>query len=201
MIDRLNGTCLAAGPTWAVVQVGGMGLKVLCTPATAAKLHPSEECQLFTTLVPREDSLTLYGFASQSERDCFELVQTASGVGPKLALSIVSVLSPADLAQAVAREDLKAITSVPGIGAKGAQKLVIELRDKVAALGVDETGAAPKASASGAWRDQVTAGLLGLGWSAKDAETACDRVDHLAADDPTVPVPMLMRAALQSLAR
>lgn len=200
MIDRLSGTVAAVGTTWAVVEVGGLGLKAWCPPATAARLRPGRPAVLFTTLVPREDSLTLYGFSAAEERDAFELVQTASGVGPKLALAVVSVLSPADLVEVVSTEQVKRLTAVPGIGTKGAQKIIIELKDKVAALGVAATPAAPP-SAGELWREQVVAGLMGLGWSAKDAEAACDRVAPLREDDPGMAVGALMRAALQTLAR
>ena len=203
MIDRITGQIAAAGANWGVVMVGGMGLKAWCAPSTAAGLRPGEDATLFTTLVPREDSLTLYGFASRDERDAFELAQTASGVGPKLALAIVSVLSPDEFAAVVAQEDVKRLTSVPGIGQKGAQKIIIELKDKVAALSASTEGT-PVASTTGgdaAWRDQVAAGLQGLGWSAKDADAACDRVAPLTDEDPTIGVAALMRAALQSLAR
>lgn len=202
MIDRLTGQVLTAGATSVVISAGGVGLRALCTPATAARLRPGQAGTLFTTLVPREDSLTLYGFSTEAERDAFELVQTASGVGPKLALAIVSVLSPADLVAVVSAEDAKRLTAVPGIGTKGAQKIIIELKDRVASLGVDATTpAATTSSASEQWREQVVGGLQGLGWSLRDAEAACDRVAPLRADDPSLQVPALMRAALRTLAR
>ncbi|MGA4507381.1 Holliday junction branch migration protein RuvA [Propionibacteriaceae bacterium G1746] len=203
MIDRISGSVAAAGPNWVVVQTGGLGLKAWCTPATAARVRPGHECELFTTLVPREDSLTLYGFATDHERDAFELVQTAPGVGPKLALAIVSVLAPADLAAAIGSEDVRRLTSVPGVGAKGAQKIILELKDKVAVLaaaGGAGATASPQAQAEG-WREQVSGGLQGLGWSARDAEAACDNVAPMVEQDANVPVAVLMRAALQSLAR
>lgn len=202
MIDRLSGTAVAAGPNWVVVQAGGLGLKAWCTPATAAGARIGQDCALSTTLVTREDSMTLYGFQGEDERDAFELVQTASGVGPKLALAIVSVLTPGDLVAAITAGDVKRLTSVPGLGPKGAQKIIIELKDKVARLAVSPTSIPRPAGATDEqWRDQVSAGLQGLGWSAKDADAACERVAPLAADDPNVSVAVLMRAALQSLAR
>lgn len=200
MIDRLTGQVVAAGATWAVVSVGGLGLRAWCTPATASRLRPGVEATLHTTLVPREDSLTLYGFGSSDERDAFELVQTASGVGPKLALAIVSVFSPGDLATAIAQEDVKRLTSVPGIGAKGAQKIIIELKDKVAGLAASEVVTLVPTSTE-PWREQVVAGLQGLGWSAKDADAAAEKVAPMAKDQPDLGVAQLMRAALQTLAR
>jgi holliday junction DNA helicase RuvA len=202
MINQVRGTCLEAGATWVVVDLGGFGVKALCTPATSSAARPGHSLHLHTSLVVREDSLTLYGFAEATERDAFELVQTASGVGPKLALAVVSVVAPADFVRAVQQADLARLTSVPGIGAKGAQKMVIELKDKVAQLGVT---ASPQHEASPsedeAWRDQVSSGLQGLGWSSKDADAACEKVAPLVLDDPTIGVGQLMRAALRSLAR
>lgn len=201
MIDRLSGTAVAAGPNWVVVQTGGLGLKAWCTPATAAATRIGGDCELSTTLITREDSLTLYGFQSEDERDAFELVQTASGVGPKLALAIVSVLTPGDLAAAVTAGDVKRLTSVPGLGPKGAQKIIIELKDKVLRLSASATATRTAGVVTDLWREQVSAGLQGLGWSAKDAEAACDRVAPLVVEDPSMSVAALMRAALQSLAR
>ncbi|CAI9410099.1 MULTISPECIES: Holliday junction branch migration protein RuvA [Aestuariimicrobium] len=202
MINQVRGTCLEAGATWVVVDLGGFGVKALCTPATSAAARPGHSLHLHTSLVVREDSLTLYGFAEAMERDAFELVQTASGVGPKLALAVVSVVAPADFVRAVQQGDLARLTSVPGIGAKGAQKMVIELKDKVAQLGLTP-GPQPDRAPSGdeAWRDQVSSGLQGLGWSSKDADAACEKVAPLVSDDPTIGVGQLMRAALRSLAR
>lgn len=199
MIAQVSGVVSAVGATWAVVTVGGLGLRLLCTPGTAAGLRLGQETTLATSLVVREDSLTLYGFADDAERETFELVQTATGVGPRLAQAIVSVLSPDDLRVAIASENLAALCTVPGIGRRGAQRLVIELKDKVGALAA--TGSAPLVTAPPAWREQVRAGLEGLGWSARDAEAACDGVQPLADADPTLGVAGLMRAALRSLAK
>lgn len=203
MIARLSGTVLELGATWAVLEVGGIGIRALCGPNTTAELRPGRPAALATSLVVREDSLTLYGFGSTEERDLFELLMTASGVGPKLAQAALAVLSPDDLRQAIATENLVALTKVPGVGRKGAQRIVIELKDKIHAVaGAAVSGtAAPAPEPAGAWRDQVSQGLQGLGWSARDAEAACDRVQHLAEEDPGLGVAELMRAALRSLAR
>lgn len=197
MISHLRGTVTAAGPTWVLLDLNGLGFKVLCTPATAAGVRPGEPGELQTHLVVREDSQTLYGFATADERDCFELCLGASGVGPKLALAMMSVLSPTELAAAVEAGDHKALTRVPGIGPKGAQRIVLELKGKVTGFAVGAVPVAPVLLEP--WREQVSTGLQGLGWSAKDAEAACDRVAPLAETEPNVAV--LMRAALQTLAR
>ena len=203
MIAQLTGTTLHAGATSCVVEVGGVGFLVHVTPGTAAGLRPGEEATLHTSLVVREDSLTLFGFGSAGEKAAFELAQTASGVGPKLALAIVSVLGSGDFRRAVQTEDVKRLTAVPGIGLKGAQKIVIELKDKVAVLAASEgDDAAPSPRAGDdAWRGQVVDGLQGLGWSVRDAEAACDKVAHLVEADPSVGIAQLMRAALTALAR
>ena len=181
--------------------MNGVGFKALTTPATASTLRLGEPVTVHTSLVVREDSLTLFGFDDPAERDAFVLVQTASGVGPKLAVAIVSVLSPSEIRQAITTEDLGRLCSVPGIGRKGAQKLVIELKDKVLLL-ADDGGAAPITPITGeVWREQVSEGLQGLGWSVKDAATACDNVAHLMDEDPGMAIGTLMRAALNSLAK
>lgn len=201
MIAQLTGTVVTAGATSGVLDVGGVGYRVLTTPQTAAGLRPGERCTLHTTLVVREDSMTLFGFGDEGEREAFELAQTASGVGPKLALAIVSVLTPGELRRAVLAEDLKRLCSVPGIGLKGAQKLVIELKDKVLTLTDSPSDGGPAPVDGDAWRAQVSDGLQGLGWSARDADAACDNVAHLVEADPGIGMAKLLRAALNSLAR
>ncbi|MFT4226789.1 Holliday junction branch migration protein RuvA [Micropruina sp.] len=200
MIAQLSGTVIAAGATWVVVDLNGFGLRAQCTPATASAVRIGQPTTLATSLVVREDSLTLYGFADADERDCFELVQSASGIGPKIAQAVVSVLSPDDLRAAIASENIPALTKVPGIGVKGAQRLVIELKDKINTLAAI-TGPVTSASLPAQWRDQVKGGLEGLGWSSRDADKACDTVAPLVDDDPATPVAVLMRAALRSLAK
>lgn len=200
MIAQVSGTVIGLGPTAAVVELGGLGVAVQCSPNTSAGLRIGQSAQLATALIVREDSLTLYGFANADERDFFELLLTATGVGPKLAQAALAVLTPDELRAAISTEDLVLLTRVPGIGRKGAQRIVLELKDKVNTIGL-ATDLAPTRTAQSPWRDQVSQGLQGLGWAAKDADAACDRVEHLATDDPPASVPDLMRAALQTLAR
>ncbi len=139
-------------------------------PGTLAALRVGEQAHLPTSLVVREDSLTLFGFADEDEREVFELLQTASGVGPRLAQAMLAVHAPDALRRAVATEDLAALTQVPGIGRKGAQRIVLELKDRLGAVrGVATTGGRPSAVRSG-WRDQVHGALLGLGWSSREAD-------------------------------
>jgi holliday junction DNA helicase RuvA len=200
MIAQLTGVVAQVGPTSAVIEVGGLGIQAVCSPNTVAGLRLGQRATLATSLVVREDSVTLYGFASSDEREFFELLLTATGVGPKLAQTALAVLSPDELRRAIATENLVQLCKVPGIGRKGAQRIVIELKDKINAVGQAE-GPAPTTGPAPAWRGQVTQGLQGLGWSARDAEAACEEVEHLAQEDPDVNIAVLMRAALQSLAR
>lgn len=200
MIAQLSGTVLAVGPTSAVLEAGGVGLLAQCSPNTVAGLRVGQPATLFTALIVREDALTLFGFATTEEREFFELLLTATGVGPKLAQAALAVLSPDELRTAIATDNLVQLCKVPGIGRKGAQRVVIELKDKIdgVALPVSTVPARPGLAP---WRGQVSSGLQGLGWSAKDADTACEDVEPLLAERPELSVAELMRAALQSLAR
>jgi len=200
LIARLSGTVIQLGPTSAVVEVGGIGVLVLCSPNTTAALRLGQPATLSTALIVREDALTLYGFAAAAERDLFELLLTATGVGPKLAQAALAVLSPDELRRAIASENLLQLMKVPGVGRKGAQRIVLELKDKINAVVPAATSTAPPTRET-AWREQVTQGLVGLGWSARDADAACSDVEHLVRDDAELSVSALMRAALQSLAR
>lgn len=202
MIAQLTGSVTAVGGTWVVLDLSGFGVRALCTPATVASVRMGERATLHTSLVVREDSFTLYGFADADERDAFELVQSASGIGPKIAQAVVSVLPPDELRVAISQGNVAAITRVPGIGPKGAQKMIIELKDKVNALGATpDLGARPVGTSGDGWRDQVASGLESLGWSARDAAAATDKVAPLREADPGVGIGELMRAALRSLAR
>ena len=147
MIAFVRGTVASTALDSAVLDVGGVGMLVQCTPGTLADLRHGEKAQVSTSLVVREDSMTLYGFADDDERDTFELAQTASGVGPKVAQAIIAVLGPEGLRRAVAEENLVALTKVPGIGRKGAQRIVLELKDRLgAAAAVSQASATAPAS-------------------------------------------------------
>ena len=148
MIAHLRGTVAGVAPDGAVIEVGGVGMRVQCTPGTLATLKPGEPAQVATSLVVREDSLTLYGFSSDDERNVFELLQTASGVGPRLALAMLAVHAPDALRRAVSTEDLGALTMVPGIGRKGAQRIVLEMKDRLGPPG-DYGDGAPEDGAAG----------------------------------------------------
>jgi Holliday junction DNA helicase RuvA len=202
MIAHLDGMVSALAPDGAVIEVGGVGLLVQCTPGTLAGLRLGERAKVSTSLLVREDALTLYGFASEDERNVFELLQTASGVGPRLALAMLAVHAPDTLRRAVASEDLVALTQVPGIGKKGAQRIVLELKDRLGAAGDLPVAAAGARAAAAPWRDQVRAGLMNLGWASRDAEQAIEAVEpDFGADGGTVDVAVALRAALRKLSR
>ncbi len=196
MIAFVRGEVAALSLDSAVVDVGGLGHHVLCTPGTIAGLRLGQQVRLATSLVVREDSLTLYGFADTDERDMFVLVQTASGVGPKVAQAMLAVLPPERLRRAIADGDLAALTSVPGIGKKGAERIVVELRDRV---GPAVAESAVAGAGGTAWRGQVLDALQGLGWSTRDAEKAVESVAGSAGESPDVA--QLLRLALRTLSK
>jgi holliday junction DNA helicase RuvA len=194
VIASVHGQVAAVSAVGAVVEVGGVGLAVSCTPGTLARLRVGQPARLSTSLVVREDSLTLYGFSDDDERSVFELLQSASGVGPRLAQAVLSVLPPAEVRLAIATADVAALTRVPGIGRKGAERLVLELRDKIGAI---EAPGPAETTPTAPWRDQVGQALVGLGWSAKEADEAVAAVAPEGTGSPDVPA--LLRAALRVL--
>lgn len=208
MIAFVSGPVAALAADTAVIEVGGVGMAVHCTPDTLAGLRVGREAKLATSLVVREDSLTLYGFAGDDERRVFEVLQTASGVGPRLAQAMLAVHAPDALRLAVSTGDEKALTAVSGIGKKGAQKLLLELKDRLgepAGTGAHIGHQAAGTPAASSWRDQLHSALLGLGYATREAEEAVNAVapqaEAAAADGAAPPVPQLLRAALQSLNR
>jgi len=207
VISHLAGTVSAVSPEGAVIEVGGVGLLVQCTPGTLATLRPGELARVATSLVVREDALTLFGFATDDERDVFVLLQTASGVGPRLALAMLAVFTPDGLRRAVASEDVTALTRVPGIGRKGAQRIVLELAGRLGAPGTGSPGEGvavlpSRLGGSAPWREQVRAGLVNLGWQARDADEAIAAVEaDLGGADGEPDAATMLRAALRKLSR
>ena len=218
MISHLAGRVAAIAPEGAVIEVGGVGLLVQCTPGTLATLRPGEPARVATSLVVREDALTLFGFATDDERDVFVLLQTASGVGPRLALAMLAVFTPDALRRAVLSEDVAALTRVPGIGRKGAQRIVLELAGRLGAPGSESPGdggavAAARSGGPAPWREQVRTGLVNLGWQVRDADHAiaaveADLADASAADGEAgvaaaqgPDAAAMLRAALRKLSR
>lgn len=206
MISFVSGRVAALGPDAAVVEVGGIGLSLACTPNTLAGLRIGERAQLPATLIVREDSLTLFGFADEDERIVFEQLMSVTGVGPRLAQAMLAVHDPDALRRAVTTDDLNALTKVPGIGRKGAQRIVLELKDRLGPpRGAVASVPAQLRSVETGWRDQVHGALLNLGWSGREAEQALDIVqteaDATGVDTAEAQVSVLLRMALKTLGR
>jgi holliday junction DNA helicase RuvA len=197
MIASVRGRVAAVSPDGAVIEVGGVGLAVSCAPNTLATLRVGAETRLATSLVVREDSLTLYGFADDDARQLFELLQTASGVGPRLAQAMLAVHAPDTVRRAIAGGDTTTLTRVPGIGKKGAERLVLELRDRIGY----PSGDAGLPVAGVAWVDQVRQALVGLGWTAGQADQAVAVVAEGLDGEPAPPVPELLKQAIRVLGR
>jgi holliday junction DNA helicase RuvA len=186
VISRLRGTVAARTSAGIVVDVGGVGYLVAATPRVPARV--GEETTIETYLHVREDTLQLYGFASADERELFELLLGVSGVGPKVALAIVSGSTPEELRRAIVRDDTARFEAIPGIGRKTAQRVVLELKEKLAA------GVPTPSAADGSGSLLAREALVELGWSVIDAERALSGVDE------ALPVEEQVRAALRQAA-
>jgi Holliday junction DNA helicase RuvA len=203
MIASVSGRVTAVAPDAAVVEVGGVGFAVQCTPNTLAALRVGTPARLATSLIVREDSLTLYGFADDDEKQLFEMLQTVSGVGPRVAQAVLAVHQPDVVRKAIANSDTAVLVRVPGIGRKGAERLILELRDKIGSVPLLADGVTPARGGRQAWQDQVHQALVGLGWSATQAEVAvasvAERIDEEVADGGAVPaVPALLKMAIRA---
>jgi len=195
VIAAVRGEVLDVALDHAVIEAAGVGYKVMAAPSTLATLRRGTEAKLITAMIVREDSMTLYGFADAEARDLFLMLLGVSGVGPKIALATLAVYDGGALRQALADGDVTALTRVPGIGKRGAERMVLELRDKVGAM----PGSGVVAGAVGnAVRTPVVEALVGLGFALKQAEDACDKV---LADDPDATTSSALRAALSLLGK
>jgi len=199
MIASVRGVVTEVAGDGAVVEVGGVGLWLHCSPSTLAELRVGQPTKLATSLVVREESLTLYGFADERARDLFALLQTASGVGPRLAQAVLAVHPPDVVRKAIANGEIAVLTQVPGIGRKGAERIVLELRDRIGPVAT-AGGSGPPVPGD-AWREQVRSGLVGLGWTAAQADRAVAEVAEAVAAEggPTPPVPALLKQAIRLL--
>jgi len=199
VIAYVRGSVASVGAGSAVVDVAGIGLELQCAPGTLAGLRVGHPATLAATLVVREDSMTLYGFADEDERSVFEILQTVSGVGPRLAQSVLAALTPDTLRRAVAAEDLTALMKVSGVGRKGAQRLVLELKDRLGSPVGDIVDLGAGSAAAPSWEGQVREALIGLGWSPREADAAL----AVVAEDvePDADVATVLRLALRSLDR
>lgn len=182
MIASLRGLVSSTTPTSIVIVVGGLGMRAEVTGDCAARARIGDELELQTQLVVREDALTLYGFTTEHERELFNLLTTVSGVGPKLALSILSALSPERLAQAIRENDEKALTGVSGVGAKTAKLILVSLQEKVASFGLTSKLDSGNDVASDIEHTTVVQALISLGWSETAAQEALRAAIHAGAD-------------------
>lgn len=200
MISFLRGTVAHVGLSSAVIDLNGAGMSVNATPQTLSRLRTGEEGKLFTSLIVREDSLTLFGFGSDDEREVFDILLSVSGVGPRLALAVLAVHEPEAIRVAAHSGDGKAFTKVPGIGPKVAGRIVLELAGKLVPLGTAAGSPAPAASSEAVWKPQVVAAMTSLGWSEKDATSS---IDKSLADSPELAekgnVAEILRATLRWL--
>jgi Holliday junction DNA helicase RuvA len=169
------------GLSTAVIDLNGAGMSVQATPQTLSKLRTGEEGKLFTSLIVREDSLTLFGFANDDEREVFDVLLSVSGVGPRLALAVLAVHDPEAIRVAAHTGDSKTFTKVPGIGPKVAGRIVLELAGKLVPHGTAAPAGAAASSAEELWKPQVVAAMTSLGWSEKDATGS---IDKALADAP-----------------
>ncbi|CDO30163.1 Holliday junction branch migration protein RuvA [Mycolicibacterium porcinum] len=193
MIASVRGEVIDIALDHAVIEAAGVGYKVMATPSTLANLRRGAESRLITAMIVREDSMTLYGFADGDARDLFLTLLGVSGVGPKIALATLAVYDPQALRQALADGDVTALTRVPGIGKRGAERMVLELRDKIGPVTPGSSGFTGHAV-----RAPVVEALVGLGFAAKQAEEATDKV---LANDPEATTASALRAALSMLGK
>ena len=196
MISLLRGIVASVGLDHIDIVVGGIGFRVHVTPAFAQAAPRDEEITVYTSMIVREDSMTLYGFESADERDVFTKLLSVSGIGPKIALAALAVLRPDDLRRAVRDQDLATLQRIPGVGEKSAQRMALEIGDKLgtpAALPGVDAAPAP-APSEDAVASEVSAALVGLGWSEAQAAKAIEKLagSGLGASD-------MLRAALVSL--
>ena len=196
MISLLNGTVRSLLSDRAIIEVQGVGYAVLVSGATSASLTLGATTTVHTSLIVREDSLTLFGFLDEESKNTFELLQTVSGVGPKVALSILGSLSIEDLARAIAQENVGAIEKVPGIGKKGAQRMILELKGKMTRVGAHSNNQ----NHQPAWREQLTSALVSLGFTPKDSDNAISalvlRLQNDGIDPADVALGDLLKKAL-----
>ncbi|WP_291313701.1 Holliday junction branch migration protein RuvA [Corynebacterium sp. UBA2622] len=200
MIDSLNGEVLSIGLDHAVIECAGVGYRFLAAPPTLGRLTRGEHVRVLTAMVVKDDGVTLYGFTDDGARTMFHRLQTVSGLGPKLALACLAVFEPSELAGHITSGDAKAIQSIPGVGKKMAERLVLELKDKVEGFYAGDGTPAPSASTGGTSHatEQVIEALLGLGFTDRAARPV---VEKLAEDSPRESSSALLRSALSELGK
>lgn len=199
MISSVRGTVLSALGSTAVIEVGGIGLSIQVTPEHALSLRTGSEAFVHTTLIVREDSLSLFGFETAEQLAVFELLTSVTGVGPKSALGVLAVLTPDQIARAVSTEDDAVFRKVSGIGPKTAKLIVVALTGKLRITASTSSSSSSRAVAAQPVDESVLVALIGLGWSEKIAQRA---VEDAVANNPEADVssvPALLRLALAQL--
>jgi len=195
MIASLSGVVKAISPATVVIEVGGVGMLVQISPRHASTMQVGKSVSLFTTLLVREDALTLYGFESAEDRILFDLLQTVTGIGPKVAQSALNIYESPQLINAIFGADAALLEKIPGLGKKGAQRLILELKEKV----VPTNSSHPLVRSS--WKDELIDALVTLGFSAKES---ADVVESVAAENPqadSLSREVLLKQALQMRGR
>jgi holliday junction DNA helicase RuvA len=195
MIASVRGEVLDVALDHVVLEAAGVGYKLMATPSTLATLRRGSEARLITAMIVREDSMTLYGFPDADARDLFLTLLGVSGIGPKIALATLAVYDAPALRQALGDGDVAALTRVPGIGKRGAERMVLELRDKIGPVG---TSSAATAVNGHSVRGPVVEALVGLGFVAKQAEEATEKV---LANEPEATTSTALRSALSLLGK
>ncbi len=198
MIASLSGVVKSVSGSSAVVEVGGVGILVHLSPRLSASLTVGLSTHLHTTLIVREDALTLYGFESSSDRELFELLMTVTGIGPKVAQSALSVFDAPEIISAIMNDKPSTLEKIPGLGKKGAQRLILELKEKVRGF----ASSSAYAHGAGSWREQVNEALLNLGFTTRDTDDALDLVAaHFGSEIPSTDIAVLLKFALQTRGR
>jgi holliday junction DNA helicase RuvA len=185
MITFLRGTVVSALPSSIMIDVAGVGYQVIPTPRALGAVRVGDVAQIDVALVVREDSWTMFGFADAAERSMFEALQKVSGVGPKLALTILAATNPSDLAKALRDGDEAALVRIPGVGKKSAARLILELGDRL-----------PQSSSQVSASSDVVSALSNLGWSVKDAERV---VEKISMQDEELDASTLLKLSLAEL--
>lgn len=197
MISSLTGKVTHVGLDNLIIDVNGFGMFVNVPPQTASSLRTGEQTTILTTMIVREDSMTLYGFSEPAEREVFDLMLTVSGIGPRIALAVLAALTPAEVSKAVATGDDKAFTKVSGIGPKGARRVVLELAGKL--ILTDQDSDQLPLSHDVSWKPQVLDALMGLGWTERDAVAAVDSFVEANPQSETMGVAQALKSVLATL--
>ncbi len=197
MIDQLTGKLLSSSDSYLVIEVGGLGIRVNIPKASSKNFKINEVMSFSTYLHVKEDALDLYGFEHESDRSLFLMLISINGIGPKLGLTIISGLAPEKLKMKIISGDVKALTSIPGVGAKTAKRIIIELKDKLSKIDSEDLGFKDEID-SKIFRDVISA-LDGLGYKEKESKKALKKLGLDRSDNSNQPIEYLIREALKIL--